>query len=364
MITVEEMPNRRLDEVVSLRRGHDLTWRDRRPGNVPVMGSAGANGTHNRALVPGPGVVLGRSGAAYGQAHYVDVDYWPHNTALYVTDFHGNNPRFVFHLLDFIDFSSHNSGGAQQSLNRNFIAGIVLGVPDADEQQRIANAIDDADRLISTLQRIIAKKTAIKHGMLQQLLTGRTRLPGFHAPWVERAISGLAFVAKGVQLGRAAMETGAAVPVWNGGVEPSGFTKVPNVTRAVVTVSEGGNSCGWVGRPPGPFWLGGHCYALDTKPDGHSVTFLYHRLKAAEREIMALRVGSGLPNIQKKRLADFVLSVPTDSQEAAALAAVLDDADLELDALQARLAKARAIKTGIMQQLLTGRTRLLREAAS
>jgi type I restriction enzyme S subunit len=73
---------------------------------------------------------------------------------------------------------------------------------------------------------------------------------------------------------------------------------------------------------------------------------------------MSLRVGSGLPNIQKKRLSDFVVSVPTDTDEAVAIADVLDAADDELDTLRSRLAKVRAIKNGMMQELLTGRTRL------
>src|SRR5580700_8686191 len=75
---------------VSLQRGHDLTWRQRRPGEVPIMGSAGQNGFHDESLVTGPGVVIGRSGASFGEAHYCEIDFWPHNTALYVTDFGGN----------------------------------------------------------------------------------------------------------------------------------------------------------------------------------------------------------------------------------------------------------------------------------
>src|SRR5215216_6708151 len=106
-----------LGELISLRRGYDLTWRDREAGTVPVMGSAGQNGFHSQAIARGPGVVLGRSGASFGQAHYCLSDFWPHNTTLYVTDFRGNDPRFIYYLLSSIDFTRHNSGGAQQSLN-------------------------------------------------------------------------------------------------------------------------------------------------------------------------------------------------------------------------------------------------------
>ena len=88
-----------LGEFVSLQRGHDLTDPERGPGSVPVMGSAGQNGFHDKWLARGPGVVVGRSGASFGQVHFCGADYWPHNTALYVTDFHGNDAHFAFYRM-------------------------------------------------------------------------------------------------------------------------------------------------------------------------------------------------------------------------------------------------------------------------
>ena len=135
-----------LGDFVSLQRGHDLTESQRRPGKVPVMGSAGQNGFHDKSLAPGPGVVIGRSGASFGKVHYCAVDYWPHNTALYVTDFKGNDPRFAYYLLSTIDFSRYNSGSAQPSLNRNYIYSIPISAPEQIEQQAIAcilGALDD-----------------------------------------------------------------------------------------------------------------------------------------------------------------------------------------------------------------------------
>jgi type I restriction enzyme, S subunit len=172
----EDWSPKTLGEFISLRRGHDLTERDRRPGEVPVMGSAGQNGFHDTALVKGPGIVLGRSGASFGQAHFCEADFWPHNTALYVTDFHGNNRRFVFYFLRSLDFSRHNSGGAQQSLNRNFIAPIPVAVPPLPEQEAIAEVLSDMDAMIAALEEKLAKARQLKQGMMQELLTGRIRL--------------------------------------------------------------------------------------------------------------------------------------------------------------------------------------------
>jgi type I restriction enzyme, S subunit len=276
--------------------------------------------------------------------------------------------RFVaYYLSSWVPqraFIGATDQGAKAGMNLTTVANLLTGAPAVAEQARIAEALSAADDLIRFLERLLVKKKEIKQGMAQQLLTGRTRLPGYQQPWVDRRIAEVASITKGTQLGRASMDSGKSTPVWNGGVQPSGFTSSPNVERPVVTVSEGGNSCGWVGRPQGAFWLGGHCYALEPKPAGHSVSFLYHRLKLAEPHIMALRVGSGLPNIQKKRLSDFVVTMPTDSDEAAAIARVQEAADGEIVALHRRLKKARAIKTGMMQQLLTGCVRLPVEAAS
>jgi type I restriction enzyme S subunit len=143
-----------LGEFVSLQRGHDLTDPERKAGSVPVMGSAGQNGFHDTALAKGPGVVIGRSGASFGQVHFSPLDYWPHNTSLYVTDFHGNDPRFAYYFLNSIDFGGYNSGSAQPSLNRNFIYPIEIAVPGIEEQRAIAHILGTLDDKIELNRRM------------------------------------------------------------------------------------------------------------------------------------------------------------------------------------------------------------------
>ena len=88
-----------LGDVISLQRGYDLTETQRRPGTVPIVGSAGVHGYHDKAKAKGPGVALGRSGASFGKTTFIREDYWPHNTTIFVTDFKGNEPLFVRYLL-------------------------------------------------------------------------------------------------------------------------------------------------------------------------------------------------------------------------------------------------------------------------
>ncbi|TCH97617.1 restriction endonuclease subunit S [Roseococcus sp. SYP-B2431] len=145
-----------LGEVVRFQRGHDLPDQNRKPGDVPVIGSAGQNGWHNEALAKGPGVSIGRSGASIGKVTYTPVDYWPHNACLYVTDFLGNNPRFIYYFLRTKDFSSLNSGAAQPSLNRNFVHALTVKVPGPSEQAEIAERLAAYDDLVENNRRRIA----------------------------------------------------------------------------------------------------------------------------------------------------------------------------------------------------------------
>jgi type I restriction enzyme S subunit len=149
-----EWRNITLGDFVTIQRGHDLTSTERREGKVPVLGAAGQNGFHDTAIAKGPGIVIGRCGGSYGQVHYCEDDFWPHNTGLYVTDFKGNDQRFAFYLLKLLNFDSYNSGSAQPSLNRNFIYPIPIRVPLPAGQKSISGVLTALDDKIELNQRI------------------------------------------------------------------------------------------------------------------------------------------------------------------------------------------------------------------
>lgn len=143
-----------LDDLIRMQRGYDLPTPKRRNGKVPIVGAAGISGSHDTPMVSGPGVVVGRSGASIGQSTYVDQDFWPLNTSLFVTDFRGNDPKFIHYLLTQIDFSGFNSGAAQPSLNRNYVRQIPLTVPLLGEQRRIVQVLGALDDKIAVNNRI------------------------------------------------------------------------------------------------------------------------------------------------------------------------------------------------------------------
>ena len=152
---------------LGIQRGHDLPDQSRRSGNVPILGSFGITGFHDTVKVKGPGVTIGRSGASFGVAAYTEKDYWPLNTALYVTDFKGNDPKFVFYFLKQFDFSAFNSGSAQPSLNRNNLYPVSICVPFPDEQKLISQFLCALDDRIALLRETNATLEAIAQALFK-----------------------------------------------------------------------------------------------------------------------------------------------------------------------------------------------------
>lgn len=176
----------RLGDVISLQRGFDLPAQNRRPGSFIVMGGGGPNGVHAEARSDAPGVIVGRSGSGFGSAFLVRESFWPHNTCMFVTDFKGNYPYYVYYLLDSVDFTTYNTGGAQPSLNRNFIYPIKVFKPPFPEQRKIAEILGACDEAIESQELLLAQQKEQKKGLMQQLLTGKTRFKEFDGkPWRE-----------------------------------------------------------------------------------------------------------------------------------------------------------------------------------
>jgi type I restriction enzyme S subunit len=138
-----------LGHVATLQRRFDLPQRLRKPGIVPIVTSSGMEGQHCEMKVKAPGVVTGRYGTI-GKVFFVEDDFWPLNTTLYVRDFHGNSPLFVSYLLKTIDFQTHSGKSGVPGVNRNDLHEIaVLLPPTKAEQEAIAEALSDADALIA-----------------------------------------------------------------------------------------------------------------------------------------------------------------------------------------------------------------------
>lgn len=137
-----------LNELITLQRGFDLPKNKRIPGNVPVVASTEIVGYHNEAKAKANGVVIGRSGSI-GGGQYITEDFFPLNTTLYVKDFKGHHPRFIYYLCKSIDFSVFNSGTGVPTLNRNHLSNLMVKELDIKTEKKIAKILGDFDDKIA-----------------------------------------------------------------------------------------------------------------------------------------------------------------------------------------------------------------------
>ncbi|WP_346396500.1 restriction endonuclease subunit S [Pseudomonas syringae] len=171
----KEWRNTHLGKVASLQRGHDIVETDLVLGPYPVISSSGLVGYHNSSTSRGPNVVVGRKGSI-GTVHYLETDFWAHDTSLFVTNFFGNNEKFVFHLFNYLKLGQYGTKSGSPSLNRNDIHPLPVGLPKLDEQALIVRALASHDETMkrSELERDKLMKT--KSALMEDLLTGRVRV--------------------------------------------------------------------------------------------------------------------------------------------------------------------------------------------
>lgn len=177
----EEWDVKELVDIATLQRGKDLPKRKQVPGPFPILGAGGIIGYHNEYVCDGPGLVTGRSGSI-GTITYTDTKYWPHNTGLYVKDFHGNIPKFAYYLLHMLDFKRYATGVSVPTLNRNFIHTAILPCPSIHIQQQISELLSAVDHKIEAEE---SKKQALEElfkTLLNNLMTGRIRVNHLDIP--------------------------------------------------------------------------------------------------------------------------------------------------------------------------------------
>jgi type I restriction enzyme S subunit len=144
----------------------DLPVQDRTNGNYPVVASTGIVGFHTEGPVKGPGVVIGRSGSI-GGGQFIDQDFWPLNTTLWVKDFKGNDPRYCYYLLKSIDFKSMNAGSGVPTLNRNHLHPMAAVKAPLKAQKAIAGVLGDLDDRITLLRETNTTLEAIAQALFK-----------------------------------------------------------------------------------------------------------------------------------------------------------------------------------------------------
>lgn len=217
--------------------------------------------------------------------------------------YEGFIPKYIFYLFQTINWKKYNTSTGVPSLTSSSIKNIEKSFPCYDEQLKVANFLTMIDMRIETQIKIIDDYNSLKMGIYNWM---------FKENYADYKLKQLAYIVKGDQINNDQLLSNGSYYMMNGGTSPSGYLDSYNVSENTISISEGGNSCGYVQFNSSPFWSGGHCYTIQNVNSALIENkYLYHYLKHKEKEIMNLRIGTGLPNIQKKDLENFTIFVPS-----------------------------------------------------
>ncbi len=243
-------------------------------------------------------------------------------------------------------------GSTFLEFSKKDIEKLQIDIPQPEEQTAIATVLSDMDALLDSLDRLIAKKRDIKQAAMQELLTGKKRLPGFDGEWEVKRLGDVLTICHGKNQ-RNVEVVGGAYPILATGGQ-IGTTNYFLYDKPSVLIGRKGT----IDRPQyiaTPFWTVDTLFYSVIK-DKNSAKFLYYRFNLVHW--MLYNEASGVPSLNARTIENIEFAIPK-SIEQTAIAKVLSDMDAEIEALEERRTKTQNIKQGMMQELLTGKTRLI-----
>ena len=381
-IIPEDWEEKRLSQLFTIGHGKDQREIETKTGKYPILATSGVIGYADNYLWDKPSALIGRKGTI-NKPQYIETPFWTIDTLFYTKIYDTVCPKFVYYLFCTIDWLSLNEASGVPSLNANNIEKIIAAVPSHAEQKQIAGALSDVDSMISSLEKLIAKKKAIKQGAMQELLTGKKRLPGFTGKW------------KTMPLGEIGVITGSGVDKKILPDElPITLLNYTNVYHQISIVRKDLNHrvTASIEKIKNCFVLKGDVFLTPTSEtpedialsavaseDMNDVVYSYHVVRLRpncshngsfinyalstpmfREQAVQFAEGSGIRYvITLKKFKEMRVYLPVDKTEQDTIVSILSDMDNEIEALEQKLAKARQIKQGMMQQLLTGKIRLV-----
>ena len=306
----------------------------------------------------GEAVLTAGDGVGTGKVfHYINGKFDVHQRVYRISNFAEYVNGYFFYLY----FSTHfynrimqmTAKSSVDSVRRDMISRMQIALPPTETEQRaIAQALSDVDALLATLDQVITKKRNLKQAAMQQLLTGKTRLPGFSGDWDEKRLGQLLTICHGKSQRDVEVIDGAYPILATGG--QIGTALRPLYDKPSVLIGRKGT----INQPQymdEPFWTVDTLFYSVIK-DENSAKFLYYRFCLIDW--MQYNEASGVPSLNARTIESIEIACPEPAEQAA-IADVLSDMDAELIALESRRDKTRNIKQAMMQELLTGKTRLV-----
>lgn len=268
-------------------------------------------------------------------------------------------------------------GAGQPNISQDIIKSILLFYPsNKEEQQRIVTCLNDIDTLLSILDKKIEKKNLIKQGALQQLLTGEKRLEGFNKPWIEKRLGDMSTMNSG------GTPSSKVQAFYNGGIPFLSISDMTAQGKYIYSTEKKISELGLINSSARIVNKGTILYAMYASLGKCSISaikmaisqavlginvdtaildnvFLYYYLSFIENKVVAMGQTGTQSNLSKELVQNFVLKIPVDLTEQIAIATILSDMDAEIEALETKRSKYEQVKQGMMQQLLTGKIRLI-----
>ncbi len=287
----------KLGEILKIKSGMNQKKVETQNGKYNIYGTGGIIGKTNTPIYSKESVGIGRKGTI-DKPFYFSEPFWTVDTLFY-SEIKSHHVKFIYYLFQTINWKFYNQSTGVPSLTSSVIENISINIPSSlEEERKIANFLSEVDERIVTQKKIIDKYESLIYSIYNKLLSNETN----------EKLGNICEIKKGTQLNTDNFDLTGSYPVINGGINISGYTTSYNC-KNMITISEGGNSCGFINYFKDEFWSGGHNYTLKKKTE-FNYKYLYHYLKFKEKSIMSLRVGSGLPNIQKPALQNFSIYLP------------------------------------------------------
>ena len=370
-------PLTKLSDVVSMKSGESITAeRITSEGKFPCFGGNGLRGYTTTFTHDGSYTLVGRQGALCGNVTFVSGRFYASEHAIVVTPKKETDIKFMSYVLYDMNLNQYSESSAQPGLSVKKLLELEYPIPqNKEEQTAIAEALSDIDSLISSLQKLIKKKKAIKQGAMQELLTGKKRLPGFSGEWSKQQLGDICNIING------GTPSTSVAEFWNGKIlwcTPTDITscstKYIYTTESKITES-GLKASSATLLPKGALLLCSRATIGEVRIAGNAICtnqgfkslvvhqnisneWLYYMVHILKFNMLEKAIGSTFLEISKKDLAELDIVVP-EFTEQKAIAQVLFDMDSEIEQLEKNLAKYQQIKQGMMQELLTGRIRLV-----
>jgi type I restriction enzyme S subunit len=343
---------------------------------IPVYGGNGIAGYTNCSLVENPTVIIGRVGQKCGEVYLSEGPAWITDNALYPRKiFRALDVRFLALALKAVNLNDLKNRNDLPLVTQSILNSVHISIPPTlGEQEAIAQALTDADALIESLEQLIAKKRQIKQGAMQELLAGKRRLPGFSGEWEVKKLSDVAVLSKtGINPSSSAeilfthyslpaFDEGASPIIENGSLIGSNKFRVPPNSILVSKLNPRIPRI-WA---PSDIPANAICsteFLVLVPHENNDRNFLAYLCSSSsfcyQMELQATGTTGSHQRIPPSMAIAIEVNVPYNKAEQAAIANTLSDIDAEINALEKKLYKAKLIKQGMMQELLTGRIRLV-----